>query len=345
MSQSTSDAARHAGNKRHIHNAFKALARASVGDTEKLLQGLYASDAKHFASHPMNEMEGVPTISSGFWRPLKTSFPDLERIDTLVVGGTYQENDMVACLGRYQGTFEFDWLGIPATHKVTSLRYGEAHLIRGDKIVHSWTLIDVLDVIRQAGLHLVPESLGAEGFWPAPDGGRGLELDGHDEAGGDESFKLVRGMHAALLDFDGKDLRSMKLDRWWTKHFNWYGPSGIGATQGLSGFEAHHQIPFLKAFPDRKGGLQHYIRIAEGQFVVTGGWPSVTATHTGGGWLGMPASGRKVGMRVMDFYRCEDGLIAENWVPIDITDLLLQMGYDVLERIAHLRGNPRRSVW
>jgi hypothetical protein len=23
-------------------------------------------------------------------------------------------------------------------------------------------------------------------------------------------------------------------------------------------------------------------------------------------------------MRVMDFYRCENGLIAENWVPLDI---------------------------
>ena len=76
---------------------------------------------------------------------------------------------------------------------------------------------------------------------------------------------------------------------------------------------------------------------------LTGGWPSVTATHTGDGWLGMPATGKSVRMRVMDFYRVENGLIVENWVPLDVIDLLLQMGYDMFDRLAHLRGQPRRS--
>ncbi len=31
-------------------------------------------------------------------------------------------------------------------------------------------------------------------------------------------------------------------------------------------------------------------------------------------------------MRVMDFWRCEDGLIRENWVFIDFVDLLAQLG-------------------
>ncbi|MFX8172471.1 hypothetical protein ABTK94_19380, partial [Acinetobacter baumannii] len=65
-------------------------------------------------------------------------------------------------------------------------------------------------------------------------------------------------------------------------------------------------------------------------------WPSVRATHTGGGWLGMPPTDKRIGMRVMDFWRREGDLLAENWVFIDIPDLLLQMGVDVFGRMAEL---------
>jgi hypothetical protein len=41
-------------------------------------------------------------------------------------------------------------------------------------------------------------------------------------------------------------------------------------------------------------------------------------------------------MRVMDFYLHHEGLIRENWVPLDILDLLLQMGVDVLARMLPL---------
>ena len=70
---------------------------------------------------------------------------------------------------------------------------------------------------------------------------------------------------------------------------------------------------------------------------------SVVATH----WvrfLAMPPTGKPVGMRVMDFYRTEGGLIAENWVPIDMIDLLSQLGVDVFERVRHLQGRPRLTL-
>ena len=59
------------------------------------------------------------------------------------------------------------------------------------------------------------------------------------------------------------------------------------------------------------------------------GWPSINATH-GGTYLGVPATYRKITQRVMDFWRCTDGKIMENWVFIDLPDLFLQIGHDVL---------------
>ena len=38
-------------------------------------------------------------------------------------------------------------------------------------------------------------------------------------------------------------------------------------------------------------------------------------------------------MRVMDFYLHHEGLIRENWVPLDILDVLMQMDIDVFDRM------------
>ena len=148
---------------------------------------------------------------------------------------------------------------------------------------------------------------------------------------------------AGLGQFDGEDLASMEHARFWEPGFMWYGPSGIGTSKGLSGFETHHQIPFLLGFPDR-GVNRHIANVCDGDYVVTGGWPSVIGTHTGPDWLGLGPTGRKVNFRVMDFYRVNGDLIAENWVPIDITDVLMQLGVDVFARVRHLAGEPRRTL-
>ena len=92
-------------------------------------------------------------------------------------------------------------------------------------------------------------------------------------------------------------------------------------------------------FPKRAYGNQlremghgegHYVQIGDGRFAGTGGWPSVVATHDGPGWLGLSPTGAEVKMRVMDFYAVDEGKIRENWVPIDVAHILMQMGRDVL---------------
>ena len=45
----------------------------------------------------------------------------------------------------------------------------------------------------------------------------------------------------------------MQLERYWHPKMNWYGPTGIGTARRIAGFRNWHQIPFLKAMPDRRG--------------------------------------------------------------------------------------------
>lgn len=340
-------------NKTLLYAALARLAASSRAEIGPRLAAIYAPDAQWRGSHPMNGMRGAAAIEAQVWAPLLQSFPDLERRDEIVVGGRYEGRDYVACIGHYLGTFRQDWLTIPATGKPAYIRYGEVHQMVGGRIVQSNCLWDVLDVIRQAGFWPLPPSLGTEGRWPGPITADGIVLTPQDADESAASIAQTLAMHGTLHAFgDGtnptrEDLLAMPQKDHWHPKMMWYGPSGIGTTRGLQGFVDYHQRPFRMAFPRprteaereavaaeraRLGG-GHYIRIGDGKYSVTGGWPSRVDLHAGHDWLGLPATGRTVGMRVMDFYLHDEGLIRENWVPIDIIDVMLQLGVDVFARL------------
>ena len=337
------DSNRHAANKRAVVTNLRNVMAASLDELDAAVAATYASNAALKAFHPVNEVEGAQAIAESLWRPIRTSFPDAERRDQIVIGGEFDGADYVCTYSELQGTFDKNWLGIPATHGVVSLRCCEVNRLQDGKVVEAHVLIDVLDLMFQAGCWPLSPSLGEEGLWRSPATQDGVQLDRADPVAGAAALKIVKDMHGGLLAFDGKDLASMHHAQYWTKDFLWYGPSGIGTTRGLTGFEAHHQIPFLRAFPDRKVA-NHIANVSDGNYVITGGWPSVVAPHSGPDWLNVGPTGRHIEMRVMDFYRIENGLIAENWVPIDIVDILLQMDVDVFARLRHLSGDPRRAL-
>ena len=324
--------------KRFVREALGALAAASPARLAHTLEAAYHTDAGWRGSHPLNEMTGTAAMAAKVWLPLLKAFPDLERRDTILVGGDSDGARKIAAVGHYLGTFREDWLGIPATGRPVYLRYGEVHELRAGKIAQSTVLIDVLDVMRQAGFWPIAPSLGTEEQWPCPFTADGIVLSEQDPAVSQASLAQTLAMHASLGAYDDHaglgraGLLNMPQKQHWHEKMMWYGPAGIGTTRGLQGFVDYHQLPFRIAFPNRHGG-NHHIRIGDGPYSVTGGWPSVFAEHLGGGFLGVAPTRRKVTMRVMDFYLHHEGLIRENWVPIDIIDLLLQMDVDVFARM------------
>ena len=333
------------------------LADSSGATAPAHLAKICHPDVAWRGSHPLNRVRGVDAVARTVWAPLQNAFPDLERRDLIFVAGAFEGRDYVAAIGHYCGIFAADWLGIPATGRPAFLRYGEVHEIREGRIVQSNCLWDVLDLVRQAGIWPIAPSLGVEGMWPGPITGDGLRLVPSDAAQSAASLAQTLAMHAALGAYDdaeagGRDgLLRMPQRTFWHPRMMWYGPAGIGTTRGLAGFVDDHQLPFRRAFPNRKGGGQwdeiadakaalgggHYIRIGDGPYSVTGGWPSVFAVHSGNDFLGVGPTMRAVSMRVMDFYLHDEGLIRENWVPLDVLDLLLQMGVDVLGRMREMR--------
>ncbi len=112
----------------------------------------------------------------------------------------------------------------------------------------------------------------------------------------------------------------------------------------ISGFRHWHQIPFLKAMPDRSGAISGAaVMFADGNYVGTTGWPNMKMTFSGDGWLGIAPSNRKIIMRSLDFWRCENGLLRENWVLVDLLHVYDQLGVDVFSRMremTHARQQP-----
>lgn len=343
-----------------LYRRLQAVAEAAPHELAARLAELAQPTAQWRVAHPIDEALGTDAALGTVYAPLKTALPDLERRDAIFAGGVCGGQTMIACLGSYCGTMRADWLGIPATGKTVSLRYGEVYRLDATgKVVQANLLWDVLDLMRQAGVWPLAPALGNVELWPMPLTADGIRLAPSDAVLSAASLAQTLAMHRTLYEHNDRvtltreSLIAMPQRLHWHPKMMWYGPAGIGATRGLDGFVDGHQLPFRIAFHRPQGtfeevtaerarhGVGHYIRIGDGPYSVTGGWPSVFAHHRGGGFCGLPPTGKPVFMRVMDFYLHHEGLIRENWVPLDMLDLLKQMGFDALAR---MRGILRKGV-
>lgn len=293
-----------------------------------LTQTLYAPDCNFNAGAPVGLCSGRDAITQRFWQPLVHAFPDLERRTDILMSGEFKDGDWFASTGNFVGHFENDLFGITASKRPHFIRYGWFDRVQGGRAVESYVLLDLTRLMIEVGAWPLRAQLG-ESWSPAPATQDGVSFITADPAESDKSLKLVEAMIAGLMCYDGKSLTSMGMKRFWTPQFGWYGPGGIGSARGHNDYERAHQGPFLKAFPDRIGG-NHKCRIGEGTYVASTGWPSMNATHSGDDWIGIPATGKRITQRIMDFWRREGDLLSENWIFIDMIDLMAQFGIDLL---------------
>ena len=233
------------------------------------------------------------------------------------------------------GLWQADLLTIPASRKTAFLRYAEFHRVEDDRIVETASYVDLVHLMQQAGLQVLPAQTGAAILTPGPRTHDGL-LDAPQDA---EAGRITVDLISAMVD----DLRSLEvaspadhLSRFWVPDMCWFGPGGIGTSAFFDGYRRGHTGPF-------EAGLayvshnEHVARIGEGMFGGFFGYPSLTVRPTGG-FMGLPASDRPAEMRIVDMYRREGDRLAENWIFIDMVHFLGMQGLDLLDR---LKDYPR----
>ena len=307
------------------------------------VRAVLAADTVWHVAHPVNELRGEAAVMDGFFRPLHAALPGLMRRDELVLGNRSRVSPgyWVATLGHYVGNFEAPLWGVRPNHKLVFLRCGEFYQLDDEgRVIEAFVLPDLLDLLRQTGLMPLPSLLGTEMLFPGPATHDGV-LPPHPDRS-DNSAALVEAMLTDLRAYDPETFQSAGQTGkggYWHEDMLWYGPGGIGANYTYAGFDRDHRVPFLTAFPDRIGG-NHFARFGDGLYVCSGGWPSMTMTHKGP-YLGVPGTERAVTLRVMDFWRVQGGSIRENWVLLDLLDLFMSIGVDLLSQAAALEGPNR----
>ncbi|EKE43113.1 hypothetical protein OCGS_2704 [Oceaniovalibus guishaninsula JLT2003] len=317
--------------RKPIRDGLIDLARTA--GTDRIDADILAEDVVVDASHPFGTFRGRDAAIDGLIRPLGRALSHMRRRDEIFIGGANRRQTggaWVASVTHYVGTFAAPLAGLRPSDRLAFLRSGEFHRIEDGRIVQSRIVLDLPDLMRQAGRFPLPPVSGTEMLFPAPATHDGVLPD---PDGGDRSLDVVEGMLADLHAFDPATFESRDqtgATGYWDEDMLWYGPGGIGSNYRWKGFVKDHRAPFLTAFPDRKGG-NHYCRIGDGNYAAVSGWPSMTMTHRGD-YLGVPATGRALTLRVMDFYRCAGGRIAENWVLLDYMDLFHQLGIDLIDR-------------
>jgi predicted ester cyclase len=272
--------------------------------------------------------------------PLLHSFPSLKRETHIFMGGKSSgridgllDGEMwVAGTGYFNGVFSQDYLTIPATGKKTKIRWGEFCHIQNGKITETYFLLDLIDLMQQAGFQVLPPSRGADGIYPPPHAGDGVLLEAQGTQTSKYSLEHIRKfIFDGLNNYDQSKLESMGMADFFHPEVKWYGPGGIGACLSFSEFESLHQQPWLIAFPDR--AVQNLDALfAEGNYSGAPGWAGVKATHTGE-YLGYAATGNRLEINGLDFWKREGEVYTENWVFVDMIHLFRQFGVDLFEHI------------
>ena len=142
--------------------------------------------------------------------------------------------------------------------------------------------------------------------------------------------------------YDGINQNKLGLmAEYWHEDMVWEGPAGIGTRHGIADFEENYRDAFIRAFPDKHA--EDIVRIAEGDWVAGTGYQDTTFAAD---WLGIPATGEKVRVRYMDFWRVTadpntgERKLKDNLVLIDILGVLEQAGYDVGKVLKYVGSKP-----
>ena len=331
-------------NKLEVRGYLKQIFKNGISKIDESLENAFSNNIKVNCFYPLNEFSGLGEFKEKFWKPLFNSFPDIERREQIVIGGTFRDKIQVGSISILSGSFKKSWLGISPHNKMINLKCCEIHELKNNKIIESHILIDLLDLMLQCGQYPLNKSRGAEGNWLHPinrDGVNFFEKNFEiSQASLEQSLVMQRSLNikpeleSKTDDELREKLKNHPQSDYWHDKMIWYGPSGIGTARSLEGFINNHQMPFRKTFKDRNyWKLGHYCELGDGKFSLTAGWNSIQAVYGSDHWLGYKSNNQNVTMRVMDFYHHDEGKIRENWVPIDIIHILKQIDIDVFELI------------
>lgn len=326
--------------KQCVLKYFDALEKADASGVRAVLKEWLTPDYEMRSVYPFRELSGADAVAESIWEPLKTSLAHMQRRQDIFMAGDNEFSDeiWVMSMGHFMGLFDRDWLGIRRTGKMVSLRYAEFICVKDNKIAKTGLFLDLIGLMAQAGVYPLPPMTGQYFVYPGPRQHNGLLYEDAPESETKDTLALVKRMCDELnAENDNMYCPPAVYEHSFSADMIWYGPAGIGASYTIPRYLRQHQWPFSAGLCGKQFN-GHVVRFAEGNFACWFGWPNLTNMPVGG-FLGLPGGNIPADMQVVDVYSCENGMISENWVFIDIPWWLKQQGLDIFDRTQYIE-NP-----
>ena len=327
------------GEKKLVLEFFDEINKANVDALSNVISKYTLENFKMRCTHPFNELSGAEQVANNLWKPIKDSFSPIQRRMDIFYAGInshdINEGKWVSSMGHFMGIFNKEFLGLKPNLKSILLRYAEFYKVENNKITEGAIFLDIINLMQQLGVSIIPESTGLVCVTPGPMNHKGLKFA---ESNSDESSKtlnLIHRMRDRLVK--GSKMMSFKeeLELDWHKDMIWWGPGGIGASYTIDGYQKGHTKPFQDGLEFVKFS-GHILSSAEDDLGGWFGWPNLIMKPKGN-YLGLTnASDIESEMRVVDLYRRDGDKIAENWIFIDHLHFLKKLGVDLLERANNL---------
>ncbi len=322
-------------NKVALKSFVEALRSPARAEVKQAVETFFHPAAQINIVHPFEALNGGDQFYETFISSLLDAFEHLWRCDYIALAGEFEGQQWVTSTGYYQGRFTMPWLGINPTKEIAQLRFGEFHCMQDGQAVESYIFLDIPELMIACDQWPLTDSPGMTrgftGYLPGPLTQDGLQWHQNDDERSASSYSMVTDMLRNL---------ATENEAWrpfWHEDMLWYGPAAFGSFVGIENF-ASFQVPFEQTFSEWIGGsvkgseTKHFTRFADGDYICSGGWPSLNAVQAKT-FLGQPSSGKRLYMRVCDWWRREGDLLVENWVFVDIPHVLLQMGYDLFPNL------------
>lgn len=253
---------------------------------------------------------GLREFEQGWYLPFRDAFGD-RRFDTTI---WLEDGDWAACVGTCHATHAGDFMGIPATGRPLEVRYIDFWHIREGRIAYNKVNVDLAGVAAQLG-------------WDVFDGKGWDRLDPpvnrlwrgkHGQGAVANPLEVVQSMEAALQRSD------VDVSEFFHDDFIWDANYGCGLKHGLAEFESGWYEPFRAHFGKRDFVSPHFMQT--GDWAACFGACFATLERD---FMGIKATGQKIRIPYIDFWRIEGTKIAENIVRVDFPSIVEQLGGDV----------------
>ena len=114
-------------NKQRVRHILNTLIIDGKNNLNKNLKDFFDENVKVNCFHPINEFTGIKTFEELYWNPIFNSFPDIERREKLVIGGTFRDKVQVGSISNLSGIFKKSFHGIKPNNKMINLKLCEIH--------------------------------------------------------------------------------------------------------------------------------------------------------------------------------------------------------------------------